>query len=344
MKLLIDFTKMEYKEPQNNLGYLAISFRLLLRDWIQSTPINPPLQYRGFIKKFKKISYKAFGREIRFDDEALNDILVAHAERLSMYDNLSVLISFLFYALGFLLIIALSGYLQNMMLGTLLSMGFGLLVAILSARIVEFLFSRHFADSLSAISGIYLFMELEKEVRLNDPYKRRDFLELCHYLKRNLILLSSTFSGRGAENDRRFYQRFEAMRAFVQNLEYEIVVSGEDTLAKLRQDFPAFLEVLITGQYGKFAVEQVPDVPQSATITQPKSALDNFLRLLVTVFPFILLAVLFFLPEKVVALGIDSNIVLLVSLAWILLVIDANLKLGIVERATSLMKTMKELR
>lgn len=344
MKLLIDFKKMEYKEHPNNLGYLTRSMRLLIRNWIQSTPVNPPLRYRGFWGKFKRISYMDFGKEIRFDKDSLNTVLVSHANRLVVYDILSGFIYsilIVFSALGG----AISWlYVRDSMWGGLLLAGLLIIIVIFSARIAEFLVARHFADSLAAISGIYLFMELEKDVRLNDPYKRRDLLELCHYLKRNLVLLASTFSGRGAENDRLFYQRFDAMKAFVQQFEHAIVASTEDTLAKLRQDFPAFLEILITSQYGKFIVEQDADASQSTETRQPKSTLDNLLRLLVTTFPFVLLAVLFFLPEKVVALGIDSTAVLLVSLAWILLVIDANLKLGIVERATTLMKTMKELR
>jgi hypothetical protein len=345
MKLLIDFSKMEYREPKGNLDYFFRSFRLLLRDWIQATPVNPPLRYRGSLGIFRRISYQFFGKEIRFDDDTLNTILVSHARRLILYDFLSGGI----YSLLILLsavggIISWLSVRNSVWWGGILVMILLIGIVILSARIAEVLVARHFADSLAAISGVYLYMELEKDVSLNNPYQRRNLLERCHYLERNLILLVTTFGGRGAENDRRFYQRFEAMRAFVQKLEYEIVASGEDTLAKLRQDFPAFLEILITGQYGKFAVEPDPDALQNAASEQPQSALDNFLRLLVTTFPFVLLAVLFFLPEKIIALGIDSTIVLLASLAWILLVIDANLKLGIVERATTLMKTMKELR
>ena len=342
MKLLIDFSKMEYREPRGNWDYFMRAFRLLLRDWIQATPVNPPLQYRGFFKRFKKISYRAFGKEIRFDNETLNTILISHAKRLSFYDAIS---GGIYYIFAFLLVILLLNiwgvYAQN---NTLVLAALSIVSVVISARIAEFLVARHFADSLAAISGIYLFMELQKDVQLNDPYHRRNLLELCHYLERNLILLATTFSGRGAENDRYFYQRFEAMKAFVQERERGIVASDDGTLTQLRQDFPDFLEILIIGQYGKFVVKQEMDTSESTETRQPKSALDNLLRLLATTFPFVLLAVLFFLPEKVVALGIDSNIILIGSLTWILLVIDASLKLGIVERATTLMKTMKELR
>jgi hypothetical protein len=346
MKLLIDFTKMEYKQPLNNLDYFTRSFRLLLRDWIQSTPLNPPLQYRGFFKRFKKISYHSFGREIRFDNEILNKILVSHAKRLSLYDAISSIIYFILaFLLAILLILIWGVYSGNTEWGNLpLIFTLSLISAVSSARIAEFLVSRHFADSLVAVSGIYLFMELEKDVTLNDPYQRRKLLELCHYLERNLTLLATTFGGRGAENDRHYYHLFGEMKSFVQACERNIVASQEGTLVKLRKDFPAFLEILITGQYGRFEIEKEPDALTKIETEKPNRPLDNFLKLLVTTFPFVLLAVLFFLPEKVIALGIDSTIVLLVALAWILLVIDANLKLGIVERATSLMKTMKDLR
>ena len=72
-------------------------------------------------------------------------------------------------------------------------------------------------------------------------------------------------------------------------------------------------------------------------------ALAGIMKLLATLFPLVLLILMYFLPSQFEFLGIEKRVVALISLAWLLLAIDANLKLGVVDRVSSLAKAFKDL-
>ena len=349
MKLNIDFSVYEFREPANNFRYFMLAVKLRVRNLIQSSAINPPLRYKQrSLFRNKRVGYKMLGSEIYFEDKEINVAMIQHVKRLRLYDTISGSIYFSIVFLGALGVSAAIPYFNTISAQFsyhLLALFLGTINAVLAARIAVFLVDRHFADTLAAISGVYLLVALENEKSISDPYQKRILLGYLRALRKNLVLLPTAFLYRQLENDELLFTHFKRMEDFVSDRERGLIISKDDTLDEFQKDFPGFVKNLVTGYYGMFEPEQQKgDLALEVSPNLENNLMLKLLRFLVAIFPFIMLGILFLLPEKIMLLGLDTNIVLLISVAWILLVIDASLKLVVVERATSLLKTMNDLR
>lgn len=349
MKLNIDFSIYEYREPTNNFSFSLLAIKLWVRNLIQSSAINPPLRYKAFFRvRGRHVSYKILGSEISFDDTEINVSTLQHVKRLKLYNAISGFIYFAIVFFGALGVSMIGPYFNSFSTRVIYNVSIfflGTINAILAARVAVFLVDRHFADTLAAISGIYLLIALKNEKPISDPYRKRTLLGHLRSLRKKLVLLSTTFVDHQLENDDQLSAHFKRMEDFVSERERRLIISSTTTLEDFRREFPDFIKILITGHYGTFSAEQSDsNLVQAVPSRRESSFMIKMLRFLAAIFPFTILGVLFFLPETIVRLGLDTNIILLISIAWILLVIDASLKLGIVDRATSLLKTMKDLR
>ena len=89
---------------------------------------------------------------------------------------------------------------------------------------------------------------------------------------------------------------------------------------------------------------ELPALPELV----PQSRLGQFTSLLSRIVgiavPGFILGMLYMYPDRINNTGLDKNIVGLISLAWILLTIDASLGLGVVERISGLAKAIKDLK
>lgn len=356
MKLVIDFDKLTYRKPK---GSLAVILDILINPmWevIGATPDIPPFEYRYtgfkqlFYQLFKPISYKELGQTICFDDEQANQILLQHRPRLDVYNFLSAILYFSFLIVAapvmlfsyFFILAQLTFNMQGLIfyiLSNAMIFIVTISICILALKISIVLINRHFADTLALISGIYLLIFLEKESTLANPESRRDILHRIQTLRRNIVLLSAMFSNK---NDTWPTAHFRKMEQFVSERERWAIAPQEQTLADLRQDFSAFLEILVTGEYGKFEWDDSEDLTLATPEAEQKPA-ERIARFLASILPFVLLLILFIFPAQIKAIGFDNNIVGLFLLAWLLLAIDSSLKLGMVERASAFAKTIKDL-
>ena len=315
-----------------------------------STPVYPRLRHKGKFRLLKRASYNELGRAISFDDKT-NTYIPFHKKRLALYDFLQVfayIFVFLILAIFLFFAIAISfaalnvsftsqGVLENSILFVLL-----IIIAIFALRIAVIFVDKHYADTLSAISSIYLLIELEQDDVITDPEKRRELLNRVRILERNIQLLPLCFSSGSSQNDLWIYSYFKKIENYVREREKWVVAPTEKTLKTLREDFSTLADIMISGNYGEFISKEKEKEPGQSLTVSPKYT--SLLRLLATILPFILLIAIFVFPNAINALGIDNNIVALFLLAWLLLAIDSSLRLGILDKATTIIKTIRELR
>lgn len=346
MKITVDEIKLKYIGLPK--GWLGMIFDML-SNWVEkmftTTPVHPPYKYRD-----KKIlsapTYQELGKSIRLNEE-LTPGLQLHKKRVDLYFNFVIAIYALFAILIIAIVVVVTSLFENqtkaIVDNPVFPVALGLLIGILSFRLALLLVEKYFADTLAALTGIYLLLTLDQDYPLTDPVYKRRLLGIFRTLRRNLILLALTYSTKSSETDPRIRAYFKHMEEFILENECLVIIPGEGTKQNLLNALNPFVEILVTGEYGKFEPITGEISTQVETQKPPKTFLEMLIRFLLSVFPFLLLVVLILVPDKVAAIGLDTNTVFLVALAWILLVIDASLKLGIVERAAGLAKTIKEI-
>lgn len=209
-------------------------------------------------------------------------------------------------------------------------------------RMVSAVLDRHYADMLSFVTCLYLFANLARENVLAQSRDRKQLLARIRALRQYLILLPHQFSASDLPPSGLVLTQFRCMAEFTEDKENQIIVPCANSQNDLFVEFHALLEILLSMNYGEFRYKS----PTEATLPPSKDSNRVFigvLKFLGSVFPLALLLLVYFFPEQIHFLGIDSKVIVLVSMAWLLLAIDANLKLGIVERVSSLAKVFKDL-
>jgi hypothetical protein len=349
MKLIVDFSQLDYMYSRNQLEHSLALIATALRGMVDVTPTIPPFRYRKK-RLFSSMTYDELGKTIRFDDDSANIILEYHKKRLALQSTLSTMLYFAVAIIGSVILLVSFGYIAPIFgnrgiilnnFSSFITLTLAFISSFLAMRIAVLLVDKHFADTLSIVCTIYLNIYLEKEQTLSDPEARRRILDRIRILRKNIILLARTFAD---GTDLWPYQHMKHIENFVREREHWIIAPQKQTLEDLRKDFSYLLEILVTGEYGNFQWEKDEKVTEVQKQKPSEGFINKSVRFLLMIFPFILLIILYLSPDRITALGIDTNTVFLVSLAWILLIIDANLNLGIIERVTGLAKTMKDLR
>lgn len=352
MKITIDKTKIEYRQPKSGvvIAYIGRWFR----NAATVIPFNPPYKYKGIKGLFNFVKPDEVGKAIRVEPNIIEKEFESHKKRLKLYGFLSsasyFLLAFIMSVTLLIFVAYINSQLQSRALSLLISGSFNLISiitgsfsAMLAAKIVAILLDKFFADSLILPSSLYLIIDLHQHDDLSNPDFRRNILERIRTLRRNIILLSRTFTDTNLGDNQEALWQLKNIELFVREREGWVIAPKRNTLEILRKDFNKLALVLINGHYGEFKPKS--NKKQKETTTPPSlSFTDKLVRGIATLFPYGILAILYFKPDFIKNTGLDINTAFLVAIAWILLTIDARLKLGLVDRIAGLAKTMKELR
>jgi hypothetical protein len=117
-------------------------------------------------------------------------------------------------------------------------------------------------------------------------------------------------------------RQFKRMEAFVEAKENQIIAPTAASQTEIFAELRSLVEILLTGRPPRLA---------------------GVLKFLGLITPVFLVLAVFFFPEQLSFLGIERNVISYISLAWLLLAIDASLKLGIVQGLSNLAKSIKDL-
>jgi hypothetical protein len=272
----------------------------------------------------------------------------SHSERLRLYDWLTSFLFTLFSGIVLILVLILPTFLRVSPLRSIISGSYsaisiplGLIATTLGIRITTLLVDGRFADSLVLLSSIYLLNDLQQNDDLSNPDFRRAIIERVRILRRNVLLLSQTFANTNSDKNTASIEQLARIEGYIRERESWLIVSKKNTFSTLRKDFDELAVILIGGHYGEFkhgARRKIKDI-----VTTPLTFTDKLLQFIGIVFPYAVLLILYLNPDYIKTIGLDITTTFLVAVAWILLTIDARLKLGFVERVTGIAKTLKDL-
>lgn len=350
IKITIDESKLQIiRRPRTKIGMLVVYLGRWLRDMVAFIPINPSYHYKGIKGWFTTVKPDEIGKTIRIEPAIIEKEFEIHIERLRLYDSLTSFLFTSFSAFVVVLAVLLAAFLNITPLKSIIPISFnvisiplGLIAATLGIRVTNLLLDRQFGDSLLLLSSLYLVHHLHQSDDLSNPDFKRAILERIRILRRNVQLLSQTFTNTNSENNEETTRQLKNIENYIREREGWITVPKKNTLETLKKDFNKLAVILISGDYGEFkprTKRKIKDV-----VATPLTLTDKLLQLIGIIFPYIVLLILYFKPEYIKSIGLDLTTIFLVAIGWILLTIDARLKLGFVERVTGLAKTMKELR
>lgn len=345
IRISTDATKIEYAPLKSGTGRW-------LRGAIAAIPTIPPYRYKGIKKWWRGILPEHLGKIIRIEPKSIETNIDLHRSRLVDYGRLLLIIYFgltIIIAIPItILVISLIERTQFPISGLfiqgtsiLFQFTIGMFITVLAGKIVTIVLDRRFADSLIILSSIYLVDDLNQDNDLGDPEYKRRILERLRILRRNTLLLSQTFTATNSESNQEAVIHLKSIETYIREREGWVITPKKNTLELLRKDFDKLAMVLISGQYGEFKTKTKHKINEVTPVAL--TFIDKLLRVVFFLFPYLILLILYIRTEFITNLGLNTTTVFLVGIAWILLTIDARLKLGFVERVAGMAKTIKEL-
>jgi hypothetical protein len=342
---------MRSMSPRTDTGPAPIK----LKETEKQNETRPPLEY--------------LCDAIGFDSPSVVEVLSYHRGRFKLYNIVRSIIYFLFalpivessiFGFTWLFIILGSSMgkinvLSNSYLTALIKVAlFALVYLILmlylfvvirtGLKVASVLPRKHFADTICIFTVVYLVIELSRDDVLSHPEKRRALAARVSDLARNTLFLPLRFATRSEAEQIWLRAHFKHIERYIRERERWVAVPVETTLADLRQDFYNLARIYITSSYGEFAWSAAPSTTESLSPTRTKRLVEVLPRMVGITLPIILMGLLISQHQRLEIVGIGTNIIALILIAWLLLAIDAILKLGIVASVVSLAKGIKELK
>jgi hypothetical protein len=163
------------------------------------------------------------------------------------------------------------------------------------------------------------------------------------FLARYIPLVGLNLSHSDPEVREWSLQYFRTMQKYVRQLERWVIAPKSDTLQRLRKDFYTMAGILLHGNYDEIdwatVTSNIQDKPQT-TWQRIGSTIQGFISIGI---PILLLLVVIFYPAILpTSLGIEK--ISLIAIAWFLIAVDVNLRLGVIDRILSIAKAIKELK
>ena len=219
----------------------------------------------------------------------------------------------------------------------------GMLAGGIVFKITSVVVDRYFADSLSILNVIVLNILLSREDALTRPNRKVEVLQRLHLLARSTQLLSLRYFSRDPETQEWIRSHFNHFAEYIRQRERWATAPRETTLLDLQRDIYELASVCISGRYGDFhwAAEERREEPSLTWRQQMARGVPRLFGLLI---PLTIALVFVWQRAYFEKLGLTTNVVALVLLAWFLLALDSALKLGIVANLVSLAKGIKELK
>jgi len=100
----------------------------------------------------------------------------------------------------------------------------------------------------------------------------------------------------------------------------------------------------LSRRYGEFPWSESSAAESSLVPITKRRFLNGFVRVFAFVLPCVLLALLIWKHQHLQSIGLNVNLMAIVLIAWVLLTVDAALKLGIIASAIRLANEIRNLK
>jgi len=232
---------------------------------------------------------------------------------------------------------------KNSLLFAPISIVFGLIFLFIVIRLGILVAGKRYASTLCLLACLYIVFELEQEDILSIDRIKNRLLNRIDFLARYIPLIGLNLSPSDPSIREWTLQYFRTMQKYVRQLERWVIAPKSDTLQVLRKDFYKMAEILLHGNYDEIdwvtVTSDIQDKPQTR-IQRIGSTIQGFISIGL---PILFILVVVFFPDMPLKLGIENRIISIIAIAWFLIAVDINLRLGVIERILDVTKTIKEL-
>ena len=349
---------MPTKKPQFNLSGFKYVPRLFMFESVSSFGLISPIRrdIAGLWSRSKSATLKELGNAIGMTLENHEKALAAHQKRFTTYSIISQLVSWVIYillAITTLFIVTAAFFLSGLFsIESNIVTAFFMVLYVLSVfmalqianRLTSTIIDGYYADTLCFVTSLYLLLEIHQEDALLLPTQRNISLKRARALKRIIALLSYQYTSAASTPNKLAQDAFKKLEYFVEEKEYQILAPTARTRSVLEKELLSLVEILLTSHYGEFKYSRKHVKNTEVLASRSNRMIRGATRVIGFVLPIIILIGLIIYPNQFKIIEPYNNIVALVSFAWLLLAIDANLNLGVVDRVAGLARTIKELR
>jgi hypothetical protein len=219
---------------------------------------------------------------------------------------------------------------------------FALIFLFMIIRLGILISGKKYASTLCLLACIYIVLELQQDDILSINRIKIRLINRVDFLAKYIPLVGMNISHNDPSMREWTLQYFKTMQKYVRQLELWIIAPKSDTLQSLRKDFYTMAGILLYGNYAQMdwaALTSEDQVKQKTSVQRLGSTVQRFIGIGL---PILLLYVVIFYPGIIPA-GIGFDKISIVAIAWFLIAIDANLKLGVIDRILEIAKAIKEL-
>jgi hypothetical protein len=238
---------------------------------------------------------------------------------------------------------SLKNYITYILIATLI----GLMVfvtASLTFRVSSIILNRHFVLSECIYNGLGLLIDLIRNDVLIRSDRKRLLLRRIDYLAMTILLMPSVYASNNKPTQEWSRKHFRQVSLFIRERARWVIAPLDTTLTDLRRDFSELAAILIKGNYGEFSWQHPVEEQETSSLKWQRRLVNGLPRFLGLILPLILMGLYLLKPELFPFIKKDHQaMVTYIFLAWLLLSIDASLKLGIVAGLTKLAKGIKGL-
>lgn len=215
------------------------------------------------------------------------------------------------------------------------------LYAVGAFKAATLLSDRYYAETLSAISALYILAELCRDEPITSPVVKRMLLIRMGYLARSLLLLSFPMPV-GSATQTWVTAHFSEMFDYVRERERWVLAPVAATAEVLRQDLALLAPILVLGTYGEFSWPREPRKRHLPPRSKAAVTLVMLKRALGFILPVVVLTVAW--QADLLRSGVAATVIPLVLLTWFLLAVNGMFRLGVIESFVNVAKAIKDLK
>ena len=348
---------MATKRIEHDVKRIVIDFSFGSANY--SLKINNPGTVRGTLFSIiLPISLTAMAEDLGIDSHKERKWLLFHDSQYKRYLYFGVLLFLILYTPVALILIRglffMSNWMeeQNFQISDVYSIAIPLLlyfillsmVVYILYQLIEKIRSRAYAATVAVEACLKLLLLVSNDDIFPDPSRNYIVLKQMRVLRNSLHLVASKYRGKNEPTNIWVDEFFKKADLFLENIEKNIIAPKYSTSEKITTDLVRFSKILISGNYGEFRFRSRAAGAAEQSQTRPHSVWSLLARLIGTLVPIVLLALIYLYPELFAAFGESLNLVAMVVMFWLLLNIDAVLGTGIYDRLSGIVKSVKDLK
>ena len=219
---------------------------------------------------------------------------------------------------------------------------FGLIFIFIVIRLGILIAGKRYASTLCLLVCIYIVFELEQDDILSIDRIKIRLLNRIDFLAKYIPLVGLNISHSEPSVREWALQYFKTMQKYVRQLERTVIAPKSDTLQSLRKDFYTMAGILLHGNYDEIDWVTLTSSDQDKPKTS-RQQIGSIIQGVVGIgIPIVLLLAVIFYPG-IIPNSIGTDKISLIAIAWLLIAVDVNLRLGVIDRILDIAKAIKEL-